>query len=111
LEAFVHLPQELRDELPDMEAVRLDVPDDAGASDVSRTQLERLMAAPDPLGACQAVGDRWLSAGADLVFKAPSVLIPEETNVMLNPLHPDMRRVRIVSTRPFRFDPRLTRPA
>jgi RES domain-containing protein len=111
LEAFVHLPQELRDELPEMAAVSIHVPDDANASEVSAAQFKGLMAAADPLAACQAVGDEWLSNGADFVLKAPSVLIPEEMNVMLNPMHPDMRRVRIVSTRPFRFDPRLARPA
>jgi hypothetical protein len=44
-----------------------------------------------------------------LVLKAPSVLIPEELNVMLNPMHAEMRRVHIERSRPFRFDPRLIR--
>jgi hypothetical protein len=33
--------------------------------------------------------------------------VPEEANLVLNPAHPAMSDVAIVSTRPFRFDPRL----
>jgi hypothetical protein len=40
------------------------------------------------------------------MLTAPSVIVPEELNVMLNPLHPRMRDVSIVSMRRFRFDPR-----
>jgi RES domain-containing protein len=110
LEVFVHFSTEQRDNLPEMVAVRIHVPDDAETSEISSADFETLMGSPDPMAACQAVGDEWLARGADLVFKAPSVLIPEELNVMLNPLHPEMRRVHVESGRPFRFDPRLVRP-
>ena len=33
--------------------------------------------------------------------------MPEESNLILNPAHPRMREVKIVSTRAFHFDPRL----
>jgi RES domain-containing protein len=110
LEAFVHLPGELRDDLPELEAISIQVPEDAGTSEVTSKQFDKLMAAPDPFAACQAIGDQWLARGVDLILKAPSVLVPEELNFMINPLHPEMRRVRIVSSRRFRFDPRLARP-
>jgi RES domain-containing protein len=61
------------------------------------------------LAACQAFGDTWLAAGVDLILAAPSVIVPEELNVMLNPAHPRMHEVAIVSARRFRFDPRLVR--
>lgn len=109
LEVFVHFPPELRDNLPELEAVRIVVPDDVGAVEVSLGQFEGLMAAPDPLAACRATGDEWLARGSDLILKAPSVVVPEEMNVMLNPGHVRMREVRIESSRRFRFDPRLVR--
>jgi RES domain-containing protein len=109
LEVFVHFSSELRDNLPEMVAVRVHVPDDAGTREISSTQFESLMAAPDPLAVCQATGDQWLADCVELVLKAPSVLIPEELNVMLNPMHAEMRRVRVEGSRPFRFDPRLIR--
>lgn len=107
LEVYVHIAPSLRDELPDFEAVRINVPDDASALDISIEQFERLMAERDSMAACQAAGDDWLSRGSDLVFRAPSVLVPEEINIMLNPAHPRMKDVSILSARRFRFDPRL----
>jgi RES domain-containing protein len=85
------------------------VPDDAGMTNVSTEQFERLMASRDPLAACQAAGDEWTSRGVDLVLRAPSVFVPEDLNVMLNPAHPRMREVAIRSSRRFRLDPRLSK--
>ncbi|GGY05108.1 RES family NAD+ phosphorylase [Paludibacterium paludis] len=53
-------------------------------------------------------------AGTRHVFQAnrfgvllPSVVVPEEQNLVLNPLHPLMRRVTVKELRPLRPDPRL----
>ncbi len=110
LEVFVHFPPELRDNLPELEAVQIAVPDDADAVDVSTEEFEGAMADPNPLAACRAIGDGWLARGLGLLLRAPSVVIPEEFNVMLNPAHARMRDVAIISSRRFRFDPRLVRP-
>src|SRR5215204_1500291 len=109
LEVYVHIPPELRDELVEFEAVRINVPDDASRTDISQDQFETLLLQRDPLQACQAVGDAWLARSSALVLAAPSVLVPEEINFMLNPHHPQMRNVAIISTRPFHFGPRLKR--
>ena len=109
LEVFVHVPSALRDDLPELAAVRITVPDDAEVADMSIGRLEKLMAAKNPLSACRAFGEEWLDAGAALMLRAPSVLVPEERNVMLNPLHRRMSEVTIDRSRRFRFDPRLSR--
>jgi len=107
LEVYVHIPTEERDELPEFEALRINIPDDTSRTEVSLQHFQQLMEDADPLGACQAVGDEWLSRGKDLILQAPSVVVPEETNVMLNPAHPRTRDVSIIASRKFRFDPRL----
>jgi RES domain-containing protein len=107
LEVYVNIPQELRDDLPILRAVRISIPDDAPTAQVSQEQLAGLMGRPDPIAASRAVGNNWLDRSDTLVLEVPSVLVPEETNLVLNPAHPRMREVKIVSTRPFRFDPRL----
>lgn len=109
LEVYVHLSPAQRDALPEFAAVRISVPDDVAAARISLEQLEKLMSEPAPEAACRAAGDRWLAAGKELILTAPSVIVPEESNIMLNPLHPRMRDVAIVSARRFRFDPRLVR--
>jgi len=37
------------------------------------------------------------------VEQLPSVIIPEEANFLLNPLHPDFARIRILPTQPRAF--------
>ncbi|MEJ0078522.1 MAG: RES family NAD+ phosphorylase [Alphaproteobacteria bacterium] len=104
LEVHVHLPPQMRDALPVLRAVQISIPDMIGITRVSVERLAELLAADDPLAVCQAVGEAWISRGRDLVFQVPSVLVPEETNLILNPAHPRMREVKIVSSRPFHFD-------
>ena len=107
LEAYVHIPPELTDVLPILQAVRISIPDDAKTAHVSQEQLVTLLESEDPMGACQAMGDSWLDRNTELVLQVPSILVPEEMNLILNPAHPRMREVEINSSRAFRFDPRL----
>lgn len=110
LETYVHLAPEMRDELPVLAAIRISIPDDAGIAQVSPGRLAALLTEANPLAACRAAGDDWISRGRDLVLQVPSILVPEEANLVLNPAHPAMGDVAIVSTRSFRFDPRLATP-
>lgn len=54
-------------------------------------------------------GDDWLAVAKTAGVLAPSIIIPEEHNLLLNPLHPDFQEVKIVKTTPFLFDPRLAK--
>ena len=55
------------------------------------------------------IGDRWLDEGRTLILKAPSVVVPLEMNLMFNPAHPLMAKVKIDEQTPFLFDERLIR--
>ena len=55
---------------------------------------------------CRQLGAEWLQRG-ELALDVPSAVLPEGRNVLLNPSHADMRRVTLLSERPFRFDQRL----
>lgn len=54
-----------------------------------------------------ALGDAWLSEARSAVLAVPSVIIPAETNFLLNPVHPDFRRLQLGPAGPFLFDRRL----
>lgn len=56
----------------------------------------------------QMLGDRWLEAGNTLVLQVPSVIIPEEWNYVINPLHPQFAETVRGQAKPFQFDPRLS---
>jgi RES domain-containing protein len=57
--------------------------------------------------ACLAAGDAFLDAGDALVLRVPSVVVPQEWNMLLNVRHADMGRVKVVAADPFTLDPRL----
>ena len=44
--------------------------------------------------ASQCIGDDWLARGISLLLRVPSVVVPVGWNYLLNPAHPDVRRVR-----------------
>ncbi len=60
-----------------------------------------------PPPSTRAVGDRWAKEARSAVLELPSVIVPSESNYLLNPAHPDFRRIRIGDPVPFAFDPRL----
>jgi RES domain-containing protein len=55
----------------------------------------------------RSIGDEWIRAGTSAALQMPSVLIPAETNFLLNPRHPDFSKVEISKAQPFEFDPRF----
>ena len=54
-------------------------------------------------------GTSFLQKKECLALKVPSVIIPDEFNVILNPLHPDIHKCRIISSEPFVFDRRIAK--
>lgn len=71
--------------------------------DLART-LEN---AEDWLTATQAWGDDWLENGDSLLAEVPSVIVPEEFNLLLNPRHPAHVEVVAEIVRPWIYDARL----
>lgn len=57
----------------------------------------------------RAIGDTWLARATSPVLQVPSVVIPSESNFLLNPAHPHFRKLRPGKPVPFLFDSRLTR--
>ena len=58
---------------------------------------------------CSLVGDEWINNGSSAVLQVPSAIIKTEFNYLINPNHPDFKRVKIVSIEPFSFDPRVNK--
>jgi len=62
-----------------------------------------------PAGAAsRSVGDDWAFSNRSVILKVPSVIIPSESNYLINPYHPDMDKLSIGGHQPFPFDDRLT---
>ena len=86
--------------------MRLDLPDDAPLLDVAALNLPADWR--DREADTQRIGMDWVTSGASLGLWVPSFIEPAERNLVLNPAHPDYRRITLTIERhPFRFDPRL----
>src|SRR5262245_36301656 len=53
------------------------------------------------------IGDEWVRAGKSVALAIPSVLSASETNFLLNPKHPDFRKIQIRKPVAYLFDSRL----
>ena len=60
-----------------------------------------------PPQSTKQVGDAWLRARESAILAVPSVIIPDETNYLLNPGHPEFQDIIFGQPEPFMFDPRL----
>lgn len=74
--------------------------------DLSVESLEQPLDVGD-LVASRGCGERFLDAGRACALRVSSVVLPEETNYLVNALHPEAVTIRLVSERPFFFDERL----
>jgi RES domain-containing protein len=52
-------------------------------------------------------GTGWLRSGRSALLVVPSVIIPEESNVLINPQHPDSSAITAAKVRKWLYDPRL----
>jgi RES domain-containing protein len=55
------------------------------------------------------IGDEWVKNMSSVVLEVPSVLVPAESNFLLNPVHPDFSRLVVGEPVRFAFDERFAR--
>jgi RES domain-containing protein len=91
-------------------AIPADVPGDASITRIRAADLVPDWRTTPPPQSLAEIGARWLDAKHTLVLAVPSAIIPSDLNYLLNPLHPQFRRIRIGRAEPFTFDPRLRKP-
>lgn len=105
LEYLVHV--DIEDVPDDLVAMAIEVPDDAGEEIVVVDDLppdwNQVLDHP----ACARIGDQWVAEGTVLLLRVPSSVVPEESNLLINPGHSRAGDVVMVSIRPFTFDSRL----
>ena len=88
-------------------AIPADIPEGASITLIKTSELpSNWRATPPPEGLAEA-GTRWIEARKTLALAVPSAIIPHELNYLLNPQHPQFKRVRVGAPEPFSFDPRL----
>jgi RES domain-containing protein len=107
LEVFVHL--EPLAEPGDLVSIAAELP-------FAEDECERLEIASLPSDwrrerhpVLRAIGAEWAQSLRSLALLVPSVVFEGEWYVLLNPVHPDAGRIKVIETKPFRFDERMFR--
>ena len=108
LETLVHLVRFLP--LRHLVAVSADIPESVSIVAMRARGLPGGWRASSPPASVADIGTRWAEARESAVLAVPSVIIPQELNYLLNPLHPHFKHIRIGRPEPFYFDPRFWRP-
>ncbi len=85
----------------------IDIPDDMRRQEITPDSLPTRWRQGRSDAILRRLGNQWIDGGRTAVLLAPSVIVPSEQNVLLNPAHPDMADMRIAERQPFGHDPRL----
>ena len=104
-EIAVHTP--LGNLPEDYMLVTIEIPDTIAISELSMIELPRDWKSIPHAHSTQLIGDNFVTQGIYAVLKVPSVVVQDEFNFLLNPLHPATREIVIRGIEPFNFDGRL----
>lgn len=74
---------------------------------VAIKSLKHLKATENNLKTMQILGTKWAKSLETAVLQVPSIIIPQESNFLLNPKHPEFKKIKISTAQPFEIDERL----
>lgn len=106
LEVLVHLQSSAP--LADYAVFQVTFEDDL-LEDLDRAILPSNWRASPPPPELQAIGDAWFAGGSSLLLRVPSVIVPHESNFLINPAHPRFNALTIRGPEPLAVDPRVFR--
>jgi RES domain-containing protein len=80
----------------DFKIMIIQVPDDIIISIINDKELKSGWRDSDNYFQCQQLGNEWYEEGKTLLLKVPSAVLPEEFNFVINAIHADYRKVKLV---------------
>lgn len=86
--------------------VRIDVPGTTWALRQTLSPPGGWDAVPEGMSS-KSTGDDWVAGKQSAVLLVPSVIVPEEFNVLINPSHPDSSTIVATTVKRWMYDPRL----
>lgn len=104
LESLVHLKKQ---EIPPTQyLIGIELPEEKETVEISYKKIKNNWR--KELEYTQWLGDQFLQNNQKLVLKVPSAIVPQECNFLLNPLHVEFKKVKIISSELLELDKRLT---
>lgn len=104
LESLVHLKR--NGIPPNQYLLHIEFPDEKEFSEISFKKIKKDW--HKELEYTRWIGDQFLKNNKNLFLKVPSVIVPQESNILLNPLHREFKKVKIIAMELLELDKRLT---
>lgn len=96
------------DEIPDdFVRIEIKIPDSLTIDKINLHEFPRNWKTEARQSWFKEQGDTWLQKQKTAALIVPSAIVPEEMNVLLNPLYPSINKISILSIEDFIFDKRL----
>ncbi len=104
LEVLVHLN---KNTVPDdLKVISLAIPDNY-IDEFDEKKFNKILKQIDSNQRLKNEGTNWLDSKKSLALKVPSILIPGEKNIIINPEHKAFKEIQILSIENFVFDERF----
>ncbi len=103
LETIVHTPPLL---IPELDILTLEIPDDSITTIEVKNLPKNWNSYPAPV-ILSEIGEMWFKERKTIALKVPSSIIHSSHNYILNCIHPEYTRVRLIERKNFKFDSRL----
>jgi len=107
VEYLVHVPLSLKPK--NLSIASIELPDDVSIKEVLKEDLPANWRDSPPPSEIASIGTGWILAGNTLGLRVPSASVENDFNLLINPVHPEMSRVKIVTIEPYEVDRRLLR--
>jgi RES domain-containing protein len=87
--------------------VTLDIPDDLEIEEISDSSLAEGWNVFPYSASTQTIGDDFIRENKFSILRVPSAVVQGDFNLLLNPYHPDFKKIAIEQIEKFPFDSRI----
>ncbi len=84
-----------------------EMPDDVVPEEISVTALPKNWRTYPSPSKLTELGSEWALANRLLLLRVPSAIVPDESNILINPKHPEITRISIYQVEKCALDRRL----
>ncbi len=103
LEMLVHT--NFKDFSIPLSLIKISLPVPSSENEIKLSRLKKEW--KDDTSYTKFIGNEFAKSNSELLLRVPSVIVSEEFNVLINPLHKDIKKVKIIEIKSFTTDNRL----
>ena len=107
VEYLVHMPISFTPD--DLSIATIEIPDSIKPKSIKASILPQNWRNDPPPYELAEIGTEWMVSNKSLLLRVPSATVEHEFNILINPMHPNMKQVKITDIEKYKFDNRLKR--